>query len=156
MSWNGEKGSAGPAGERFKNFERRLVNRRVMPTRHIVVCEDDLSNQREIASHFATVFDPQGYIQISYVCGGLAAAGILYSMTVNLVILDHDMPDGSGSDLLEWMKNEGYEAPVITFSGIQSNNEILRTLGAEHIFSKRQVIDGEADSLIQELLDEQA
>ena len=40
MSWSGEKGLAGPAGERFKNFERRLVNRRVMPTRHIVVCED--------------------------------------------------------------------------------------------------------------------
>ncbi len=134
-------------------FQFRHWNRRTYPTKHVVVCEDDLSNQAAIMAKLSTMFDREGHVQVSLVCGGLGAAGIMAWSKVDLVILDHDMPEGNGADLLDWMKKQGRsEVPVITFSGIPENNVRMSGLGAHHQFSKRQVLEGEADALIMQYL----
>lgn len=123
-----------------------------MPTKHILVCEDDLANQVAIAQHFAQVFEPQGLVEFSFVPGGMHAAGVFGWRTVDLVLLDHDMPFGNGADLLRWMRSNNNLTPVLTFSGIHENNNILMGIGANHQFVKGDIIAGKADGLIKQIL----
>jgi CheY-like chemotaxis protein len=133
-------------------FEFRHINRTTYPTRHVMVCEDDLDNQLAIVRHIHSLFEPQGHVQVSVVPGGLAAAAILSQCVVDLILLDHDMPQGSGADLLEWMREFRVGTPVITFSGLHPNNDRMMALGAHHKFVKGDVIAGAADDLILKYL----
>jgi DNA-binding response OmpR family regulator len=123
-----------------------------MPTKHVVICEDDLRNQVQIATHFGKMFEPQGVVEFSFVPGGMHAAALFGWRTVDLVLLDHDMPYGNGADLLKWMRSNGHKTPVLTFSGITENNNILMQLGANHYFGKGEIIEGKADALIRQIL----
>ena len=60
-----------------------------------------------------------------------------------------------GPELLKWMHTINKKIPVITFSGIPYNNEHLAHLGAEYMFTKQEVIDGKADNVILQILDNQ-
>ena len=134
-------------------FTKKLVNRLKMPTKHIIICEDDLSCQAKMADLFKNLFPPQGDVIVSYVPGGMQAAAIIANVGASLIILDHDMPTGSGDELLKWMKEQDGGIPIITFSGIPSNNNHLKELGAEHIFTKDEVMMGKANELIKEILE---
>lgn len=139
-------------------FSRRHVNRLVFPTRHITVVEDDLQNQLLFALHFTHVFPPQGPVQLDFVCSTVGAAAILTHMDVNLLVLDHDLPIGNGSDLMHWMAGAtGKKIPIITASGIPQNNEHMVNLGQQlglevHHFQKDEVFRGYADKTIVEIL----
>ena len=134
------------------DFSFRHINRAKYPQKHILICEDDLNCQKDIINHFRDIFEPQGLVQFSMVPGALAAACLITQCRIDLVILDHDMPEGNGTDLLNWMKNKNVTTPVITFSGLQQNNHNMKSLGAHHLFNKSQVIAGDADKLIKEIL----
>jgi CheY-like chemotaxis protein len=138
--------------ERSTMFTRKLVNRSRMPERHVLVCEDVIQNQAGIAAHFGRLFAHEGIVQASFVCGAEAAAAILSCMEVDLILLDHDMPYGNGPELLQWMKAHNCSVPVITFSGIPANNDLLVHFGAGYRFEKADVIGGRADGLIHHLL----
>lgn len=134
------------------SFTNRLINRRLFPTKHVIVCEDDVDMQSKIIALFARMFDSQGLVQISLVPGAAQAAGILSRVGAELIILDHDMPFGNGIDLLTWLKSNGHVTPVITFSGIDANNDALMNAGATHKFSKNDVLNGLADQVIRKYL----
>lgn len=54
---------------------------------------------------------------------------------------------------MAWLKHKNFcDIPVITFSGIPANNEHLKSLGAEHIFIKNDVIAGKANDIILRIL----
>lgn len=134
-------------------FYFRHVNRAEYPQKHILICEDDLSCQKRILDHLSQLFDPQGVVQISVVPGSLMAASIIMQCKVDLIILDHDMPQGNGTDFLNWMKTCGKHIPIITFSGIPQNNTHMGTLGATYPFwNKEDIIGGQADDLIKGLM----
>jgi len=133
-------------------FYFRHVNRLTYPQKHVLICEDDLTNQKNILEHFLQIFDPQGLVQFTVVPGALMAAAIIMQCNVDLILLDHDMPQGNGTDFLNWLKTSGKTIPVITFSGISENNTHMMGLGAHHQFGKQEVILGKADSLIKRLL----
>lgn len=133
-------------------FQFRHHNRAKYPQKHVLICEDDLTQQKRILEHLAEVFEPQGIVQFSVVPSSLMAAAIVKSISVDLIILDHDLPQGNGSDLLKWLKQEKYQIPVITFSGISTNNINMMNLGADHLYSKEEVICGKADRLIKKIL----
>lgn len=135
------------------NFNFRHINRALYPTKHILICEDNLYNQSAIANHFGNIFGAEHLVQCSFVSGSLAASSILSYCQVDLILLDHDMPHGNGTDLLNWMKNTGNKTPVITFSGIPQNNISMMQNGANHLFGKRDVINGDADELIKKILE---
>jgi CheY-like chemotaxis protein len=136
------------------NFTFRHWNRLKYPTKHILVVEDVIVQQKRILDHFNEIFEPEGIVQISVVAGALAAAGILNHCKIDLIILDHDLPEGNGTDLLNWMKQHNVNIPVITFSGIPANNAHMGSLGASHAyFGKEDVISGRADKLINVLLE---
>lgn len=134
-------------------------NRLVHPDRHVVVCEDYLNQQVRMATRFCDTFDPQGRVQFSFVPGALSAAAIMHVQPVDLVLLDHDMPNGNGHDLIRWMASTGRQSvPVLTFSGIPENNSRMMSFGRDsgmtsmHMFGKNDVIDGHADEVIKALL----
>lgn len=134
------------------DFQYRHVNRTTYPQKHILICEDDLNNQSEMLSHLNTMFEPQGIVQVSVVPGAIAASAVIHNCRIDLIILDHDLPEGNGSDLLGWMKKEQKNIPVVTFSGIPENNLHMMNIGATHHFQKVEVIIGKADYLIKQIL----
>lgn len=134
------------------SFQNRLVNRLVYPTKHVLVVEDIVSNQKQILDHFHDIFDSDGLVQFSLVAGSLAASAIIEKCKIDVILLDHDLPEGNGSDLLNWMKEKNIKIPVITFSGINYNNDHMMNLNAHYKFNKSEVITGLADNLIKQIL----
>jgi hypothetical protein len=134
------------------DFKFRHHNRMVYPQKHLMIVEDIIYNQKRALDHFSNIFDSDGLVQISLVPGALAAAGIISNCKVNLIILDHDLPEGNGSDLLTWMKKNNINIPVITFSGIPYNNSHMGNLGATYIYNKEDIISGKTDNIIKSIL----
>ena len=133
------------------DFTIELKNRRTMPSKQIVICEDDIENQIKLLTTIGSLFDPQGDVEISVISGAIAASEVIANRS--LIILDHDMPYGNGMDLLRYIQEQKIAATVITASGIESNNQRMKAYcDLNHIecycLSKRQVIAGEANSLI--------
>ena len=134
------------------SFKSRHWNRLKMPTRHLLICEDDIDNQILLVASMRRLLEPQGETVVTCVSGGMAAAGVISWTAVDLVILDHDMPHGNGADLMRWLRSTGRKVPVVTASGIPANNDALLGLGADRAFTKAEVIAGSADDCIRELL----
>jgi CheY-like chemotaxis protein len=153
MKWEG-RGEAKKEEKKMIDFEFRHVNRQEYPQKRILVCEDDLDQQGRLAAHFSRLFGPQHKVQVSFVDGGLAASAVLCYAKVDLILLDHDMPEGNGVDLLRWLRPQMtlQGIPIVTFSGIEGNNVALVREGAHHKSSKEEVLSGKADELIRKLL----
>jgi len=140
------------------SFTIRHWNRQTMPTKHVLVCEDNLGHQQAIAQHLASLWPSEGNVQVSYVPGALMGATILWAVEVDLILLDHDMPHGSGSDFLTWLGTHfsklGRPVPdIITFSGIPENNTHMKSLHPQaHLYSKSDVLLGKADALMNQIL----
>lgn len=133
-------------------------NRMTFPDRHVLVCEDNLGQQARAAGLFLRLFGDQGRVQVSFVPGGLQAAAVLSVSKVDLLLLDHDMPNGNGRALLDWMVDHSFsQVPVITFSGIDENNRRM-TAASGHRFSsfftknKEEVLTGAADDVLRHVL----
>ena len=140
-------------------FTLKLVNRLHMPTKHVLICEDDVTNQGALLGVFERLFGHQGHVQVSVVPGAFYAYAMMHSgALVDLILLDHDMPTGDGVELLRWMKTAVLpklnETKVITASGIQSNNDRLMAAGADYKFVKAEIVGGLADKLLVEILGE--
>lgn len=133
-------------------MRRTLINRAKMPIKHILVCEDRVLMQAQIATHLSEILEDQGEVDVSFVRGGFEGIAITLKCKVDLIILDHDMPNGDGAGFLRLLRECGDETPVITASGIHTNNQRLMDLGADYLFDKIQIINGEADELILKLL----
>lgn len=142
------------------SFILRHHNRRYFPDKQIIICEDDLHHQMEFAQLMRTLFEPQGKVDITFTPSGAVAAKAIeiYREHLNLIILDHDMPIGNGTDLIKWMAMNSYhDIPIITASGHLPNNphmvDLCRSLTIPvHKYTKREVLDGKANDLIKELV----
>jgi DNA-binding response OmpR family regulator len=144
----------------MSDFTLRHVARIDFPDKHIVVCEDDILCQSQIMNHFNDIFERQGKIRITLFSGTIELAHILavrqhtacQKYCIDLILLDHDLPYGNGTDLLKWMNKENIKVPIITFSGQPINNRTMMNLGADYEFTKDEVIDGKADGIIKNIL----
>ncbi len=143
--------------DRNIRFLKRHHNRLEMPDKHILIVEDDIDNQMLFAQWARSLFAPQGKVQIDFVCSGVSAACIMGQLPINLVILDHDLPIGNGSDLIKWMHHHKKKIPIITASGIPENNTMMvvgcNAIGMEvYEFWKPEVIDGKANDIVKKIL----
>ena len=154
-------------------FELRHINRLHFPNKYVLICEDDLHHQHEFALLMKQLFDRQGTVDFTFTSSGIVAASVVEHMKniavqmsggnkaepslLKLIILDHDMPLGNASDLLQWMNTKMHNVPVITASGISQNNDHMKRIcddyGIEcHKFQKPEVTGGFANDLIKEIL----
>lgn len=120
--------------------------------KHILVCEDVLEQQINILKRLAQVIPADGSVEVSLVPGTIEAANLINTSKIDLIIADHDMFCGNSTDLLTWMQKENKKIPMITASGIPLNNENMMKLGANHCYTKQEVIDGKADEHIKSYL----
>ena len=135
-------------------FKLRHINRMHFPDKNVVVCEDDILHQAEIAHKINTLFDRQGKVQFTFTCSGVIAASAMANVKTSLLVLDHDMPIGNGTDLINWMHENKVIVPILTFSGIDQNNINMETLCKTYNipcykFSKFDVIEGKADHILK-------
>lgn len=138
------------------NFTMAQVNRPVFPKKHILVVEDNLLCQNDIAAHFNDIFEKEGQVIVSYVSNAITAAPILLGkVPIHLILLDHDLQWGNGSELLEMMQNMNIKIPVITFSGHPYNNEKMVKAGADYGYQKQEVINGDADHIIKRIINKE-
>lgn len=141
----------------MSDFTLRHVARIDFPDKHIVICEDDILCQYEIMKHFNDIFERQGKVRITLLSGTVELAKIMSTNDsiygIDLIVLDHDLPFGNGTDLLNWMNKKcTYHIPIITFSGQPRNNENMMKLGADYNFTKDEVTQGKADQIIKDIL----
>lgn len=138
-------------------FTKRLVNRLTFPTKHVLIVEDDIEQQRNLLGVFQRLFGAQGHVQVGVAPGGYMAQAnyFLGDLVPDLILLDHDLPIGNGPEFLEsyFRKDMNIRrCPILTASGIPSNNDRLMEAGANYKFTKAEIIEGKADDLLLELL----
>lgn len=145
----------------MSSFGVRHINRLTFPKKKIIVCEDDLLHQVQIAQTLLKFLGRQSDVEVTFTSSGAAAASILNTLQhVVLIILDHDMPYGNGSDLITWLHANYKNIPIMTFSGIPENNEHMKKIMnnfkmKSYQFNKDQVIAGEANEIILSIINSQ-
>lgn len=92
---------------------------------HILLIEDDAGTAREIALELAA----GGYVLTH--CG-LIADGLVAARDggVDLLIVDRQLPDGEGLDLIERLRGEGRRTPALVLSALGSLDDRVRGLRA--------------------------
>lgn len=122
------------------------------PPKTILVCEDLLKNQIDIARALWRLFPSEAEIGVTFVQDGAGAAAWLEKNRADLVILDHDMPTGTGSEFLRWLIEKRVETRVMTASGIPANNDLMASIYPVLKFSKDDIVKGRADLTILKVL----
>ena len=92
---------------------------------HILLIEDDTGTAREIALELAA----GGYVVTHH---GLIADGLIAARDggVDLLIVDRQIPDGEGLDLIERLRSEGRRTPALVLSALGSLDDRVRGLRA--------------------------
>lgn len=142
------------------NFSLKLVNRQQYPIKHILVVEDIPSQQLRALMMLSRLIDESDRLDVavSVVPGGIQAWGLIQicleaKISIDLMILDHDMPHGDGAELIKACRESGLQFPIITFSGIPENNNHLMALGANYCFTKEEVLNGHAEDIIRKSIE---
>lgn len=153
----------------MNQFTLQWRNRRSFPDKHIIIVEDDNSAMLQFATLMFDLFPAQGFIDYSMTSSGIAAAAMVQSLNevkvngknvLKLLILDHDLPYGTATNLINWMAGVGIiNIPIITASGIPENNAHMKKIGEEfgmivHEFQKPEVLEKKANQLILEILEQ--
>jgi CheY-like chemotaxis protein len=89
------------------------------PDGHSILCVDD---SEEILLICQTILKACGYRVLTAISGSQALR-LLQHHSVDMAILDHDLPDISGLDLARKIKSSIANIPIIMFSGTLRGDE---------------------------------
>lgn len=123
-----------------------------MPEKYILVVEDNNENVQRIVTVLLSIFGGDCKVCINSVCGADYAMPILKYCKVNLILLDMDMPDGSGEDLLNFMKENNMNISVMTASEIPGNNIRMAGIYPVYLTDKYKIMDGLENNYIKSIL----
>lgn len=120
----------------------------------VLVVEDEEAIRRLMR----TCLEQRGY-QVQVARDGAEALQLLADLgaAVDLVLLDLNLPERSGKEVLEELRRRGWSRPVIVFSGqltVEAEAE-LRPLGVRGFLAKPFPIDA-AEQLVRQVLDDQS
>ena len=82
-------------------------------TARVLIVDDDPSLNQMLAMHF----EDQGYA-VSSAGSCQEAVQQLHSLPPDLILLDYQLPDGTGLDLLDAVRQEEADTPVIMMTGV--------------------------------------
>lgn len=95
---------------------------------HLLVVEDE-KNLRIVIS---MLLKQKGY-KVTEASNGLDALHKLVELhnysdnPIQLIVLDIQMPELNGLEMIDWLKNEGFNIPVVAISGY-GNNDLIAEL----------------------------
>src|SRR5579884_2323695 len=102
-----------------------------LESRAVLVVEDDSTLVRAITRNL----EARGY-QTAAVAGVEDAVEILHRGVPSLLLVDIDLPDGSGWDVVRWLRTQGFTTPVIVISALRPNERLIRELGCRSFLEK--------------------
>jgi FixJ family two-component response regulator len=115
-------------------FEDKHRNRDIFPVKWILVVEDSIEMQAMLLNLLRKRYDSEGKMLASAVstarhAGALLQDDILVSR-LHCILLDHDLQWGTGSEVIELLKQKNITVPVCGISGIHGNNQHMKKIGA--------------------------
>ena len=96
--------------------------------KRLLIVEDDLPLRRMLTWEFEDL----GYRVCASACCSEAIAAVK-SRTFDLALLDYNLPDGIGLDLLTLLRQQNPKLPVILCSGMVSESNLKQTLLFEKV-----------------------
>lgn len=84
----------------------------VESAQHVMIVEDS----EDLGRVLRTILQAEGYC-VSVANSVAGAKALLGAIDVDVVLLDIGLPDGSGTDLWQWMQQHGKQTPVVVISG---------------------------------------
>lgn len=90
----------------------------------VLIVEDDAAMQVRLSGVLARAL-PQAHSQVA---GSLREARALLADTFNLVLLDVNLPDGSGLQLLPWLHQQAPATEAVVVSSLGDDASILQAL----------------------------
>lgn len=117
---------------------------------NIASLEDDLAQAQLIAQ----TLESAGYTCTQFATGKSLISHLAKSPDFDLIILDWEVPDVSGLDVLHWIRNnQGYALPVLFLTSRTSETDIVTGLqaGADDYMLK-PVREGELTARVQALI----
>lgn len=125
------------------------------PKPYILIAEDDLDDAYFFESAFTNKC-PQ--VQVKHISNGESVLEFLETCPADgvpsMMLLDYKMPLASAADILKFVNNKEYFAPVTkavwSTSGRPAEIEECRSLGADHFFVK-PASESEWDKLILQI-----
>ena len=109
-----------------------------------ILVVDDLPGLRALT---AALLRAAGH-QVHTAGGGREALAIARSCHLDLILLDLEMPDMNGLEVLKRLKERGVRVPVVVFTGMQdaAGRERAQELGATRVVLKGE--PGTVDDLL--------
>lgn len=102
--------------------ERLVTTRKTMPT--LLVVEDE----PVLARNLVAAFSRPGLFDVVHAPRLAAARELVADKLPDVALLDLRLPDGSGLDLLEWLRARDLDLPVIMMTAYSSVPEAVRAL----------------------------
>ena len=119
-------------------FSKWPHNRLTFPTKWVLVCEDAIDCQKAFLDFFMERYGHQGDVLVAVAPCAIMAIG-LYQFARTMVgepmavVIDHDMPWGTGPEAISYLRQLGYAGKIIAASGIPQNNDRLVQAGADYV-----------------------
>ena len=136
-------------------FSKWPHNRLTFPTRWVLVCEDSIDCQKGFLDFFMERYGHQGDVLVAVVPCAVMAVG-LYQFAKSIVgepmviMIDHDMPWGTGPETILYLRQLGYVGKIIAASGIPENNTRLIGAGADYV-ARGKGLDPNLDTIMSEI-----
>ena len=121
---------------------------RTAPSRRILLVEDD----SEIAAELVIDLTSRGYA-VTHVADGLQAAALASTENFDLLVIDRMLPGLDGVALVERLRAEGLNLPVLVLSALGTVNDKVRGLkaGGDDYLTKPVALD-ELSARVEALL----
>ena len=89
----------------------------------VLICDDE-ENIRNLLGKYLTIEN----FEVETAENGLSAQRMLREQSFDALVLDLRMPGMGGLELLKWIKDEGYDMPVIMISAYGEISDAVRAL----------------------------
>ncbi len=94
-----------------------------MPALHLLLIDDEESFRHTFQQTLTT----QGYV-VDVCASGAESLGLLARARYDVVLLDHAMPGMTGLSVLEWIREEKFDVPVVLLTGPGMENTAARAM----------------------------
>jgi len=102
------------------------MNKEKLKNYTVLYVEDDLDTRRVYSDYFKTLFK-----SVYLASNGLEALELYQKFSPDILFLDIDMPKLDGLTLLEKLRKQGSQVPVVILSGVLDKDQLIRAIPLE-------------------------